>query len=83
MKLSGNKLVGSSPKNKRVENDFYATNPETVKKFFKEFAKKNTIGLDDVFWECACGRIRNGIRNRIFYGDISVSGLCKMAWKNW
>jgi hypothetical protein len=72
MKLSGNKLVGSSPKNKRVENDFYATNPETVKKFFKEFAKKNTIGLDDVFWECACGNGNISKVIELFYPENKI-----------
>ena len=28
--LSGGKLAGGNPKNDRVENDFYATNPKAV-----------------------------------------------------
>ena len=31
MKLKGNKLAGGNPKNERVENDYYATNPKALK----------------------------------------------------
>ena len=30
MSLQGGKLAGGNPKNKRVENDYYATNPKSV-----------------------------------------------------
>lgn len=37
MALSGNKLAGGNPKNKRVENDFYATNPKAVEMLLKQY----------------------------------------------
>ena len=38
MSLAGNKLAGGNPKNDRVENDFYATNPEAVERLlYNEF----------------------------------------------
>ena len=58
MKLSGDRLAGSNSKYGRVENDFYATNPITVKKFL--FALEKDTLLTEIFngstvWECACG----------------------------
>jgi len=35
--LQGGKLAGGNPKNDRVENDFYATNPEAVRKLIKKY----------------------------------------------
>ena len=37
MALQGGKLAGGNPKNDRVENDFYATNPEAVRKLIKKY----------------------------------------------
>lgn len=37
MALSGNKLAGGNPKNERVENDFYATNPKAVEMLLKQY----------------------------------------------
>lgn len=58
MKLRGDRLVGSNSKYGRVENDFYATNPETVKKFLTVLAKDKLLAEifnDSTVWECACG----------------------------
>ena len=55
MKLSGDRLAGSNSKYGRVENDFYATNPETVAKFLREFRKQYDLDERMKFWECACG----------------------------
>jgi hypothetical protein len=58
MKIDGGKLAGGNPSKPRVENDFYATNPETVKKFLLALEKDTLI--TEIFngaavWECACG----------------------------
>lgn len=37
MALSGGKLAGGNPKNERVENDFYATNPKAVEMLLKQY----------------------------------------------
>lgn len=36
MSLNGGKIAGGNPKNKRVENDFYATNPKAVEMLFEK-----------------------------------------------
>ena len=38
MSLQGGKLAGGNPKGDRVENDFYATNPEAVKKLLRKYS---------------------------------------------
>ena len=35
--LSGGKLAGGNPKNKRVKNDFYATDPKAVEMLMKKY----------------------------------------------
>lgn len=37
MSLQGGKLAGGNPKNKRVENDYYATNPKAVEMLLKQY----------------------------------------------
>lgn len=37
MSLSGSKLAGGNPKSKRVDNDFYATNPQAVEMLLKNY----------------------------------------------
>ena len=58
MRLTGDRLAGSNSKYGRVENDFYATDPITVKKFLFQLEKDTE--LTKIFngrtvWECACG----------------------------
>lgn len=38
MALSGSKLAGGNPENKRVENDFYATDPKAVRKLLSVYS---------------------------------------------
>lgn len=52
--LSGGKLAGGNSSVRRVNNDFYATDPETVKLFLNEFHKGNQLEGDIL--ECACGQ---------------------------
>ena len=40
-KLSGGQLAGGNSATTRVEHDFYATDPETLKMFLYEFWKEN------------------------------------------
>jgi len=35
--LSGGQLAGGNPTNKRVENDFYATDPEALRMLMREY----------------------------------------------
>lgn len=37
MSLQGGKLAGGNPKNKRVENDYYATNPKAVEMLLNQY----------------------------------------------
>jgi len=53
MSLSGGQLAGGNSTTEKADNDFYATNPQTVREFlnqtFYEFEDVKTI------WENACG----------------------------
>lgn len=53
MSLSGGQLAGGNSTTEKADNDFYATNPQTVREFlnqtFDEFEDVKTI------WENACG----------------------------
>ena len=53
--LSGGQLAGGNSTSKREENDFYATNPETLKMFLYEFWKDNTFEGNEIL-EPACGQ---------------------------
>ena len=52
--LSGGQLAGGNTTTTRVENDFYATDPETLKLFLYEFWKDNSFEGDIL--EPACGQ---------------------------
>ena len=52
--LSGGQLAGGNSISKREENDFYATDPETLKLFLYEFWKDNSFEGDIL--EPACGQ---------------------------
>ena len=53
--LSGGQLAGGNSASKREENDFYATNPETLKMFLYEFWKDNAFEGNEIL-EPACGQ---------------------------
>lgn len=53
-KLNGAQLAGGNSASVREENDFYATNPETVRLFLDEFIKDNPFNEKDIL-EPACG----------------------------
>ena len=52
--LSGGQLAGGNSTSKREENDFYATDPHTVRLFLNEFLKDNPLDGKDIL-EPACG----------------------------
>ena len=52
--LSGGQLAGGNSTSKREENDFYATDPQTLKLFLYEFLKDNSLDGKDIL-EPACG----------------------------
>ena len=75
MSLQGAKLAGGNPENKRVENDYYATNPEAVRMLLKSyhgFDKIKTIlepcvNVDlPIYIEC-----KDGAENNSFYDKIA------------
>lgn len=58
--LAGSKLAGGTPKNERVENDFYATDPIAVKKLLTSYS-----GIDGLILEPCVGQghIAEAIKN--------------------
>lgn len=77
--LQGAKLAGGNPKNDRVENDYYATNPQAVRDILKIL--QNDICEDSSFLEpCAGeGHILNVIKefypnNKILASDLIDRG---------
>ena len=82
MSLQGAKLAGGNPENERVENDYYATNPEAVKMLLKSyhgFDKMKTI-LEPCVGE---GHITNAIND--FYKnkkDITNLDLIDRGYPN-
>ena len=71
MALSGAKLAGGNPKNCRVENDFYATDPVAVKKLLYKYGIKGNEILEPCI---GMGHIAETIKN--FYNSpIHITGL--------
>ena len=58
--LSGGKLAGGNPKNERVENDFYATNPKAVEMLLEAYPFKGYSILEPCV---GAGHIIQGIKN--------------------
>lgn len=58
--LAGSKLAGGTPKNERVENDYYATDPVAVKKLLTAYS-----GIDGLILEPCVGQghIANTIKD--------------------
>ena len=52
--LSGGQLAGGNSTSEREKNDFYATDPQTLKLFLYEFLKDNSLDGEDIL-EPACG----------------------------
>ena len=61
--LSGGQLAGGNSTSKREENDFYATDPQTLKIFLAEFWKDNSFeGMDILEPACGEGHISKTIK---------------------
>lgn len=58
--LSGGKLAGGNPKNHRVDNDFYATNPKAVEMLLTNY----TFDAGTILEPCVgAGHIASAINN--------------------
>jgi hypothetical protein len=62
--LKGNKIAGGNPENDRVENDFYATNPEAVKMLLEKY---EIVGKNILEPCVGNGSIVDALK--YFYGD--------------
>lgn len=63
--LSGGQLAGGNSTSKREENDFYATNPETLKLFLYEFWKDNSFEGDILEPACGQGHISETLKEML------------------
>lgn len=61
--LSGGQLAGGNTVTQRADNDFYATNPETVKLFLYEFFKENSFEGSILEPACGQGHISNVLKD--------------------
>lgn len=55
MALSGTKLTGSNPKEKRVDFDYYATNPIAAYKLMEKFYYHDIVVHNNNCLECCVG----------------------------
>ena len=72
--LAGGKLAGGNPENGRVENDYYATNPEAVKKLLQKY----DFFAQTILEPCVGGgHIANAV-NDFFVNNIksTVDSMC-------
>lgn len=79
MNLQGGKLAGGNPKNKRVDNDFYATNPEAVKILFKNYTFDAVTILEPCVGEGHIAKTVNEILNK---REITVLDLVDRGYPN-
>lgn len=80
MNLTGGQLAGGNSSTIKADNDFYATDPNTVKLFLDKFIQdgNNLVGS---IYECACGEgnISNVIKqyypnNKLYSTDLVYRG---------
>lgn len=71
MALAGSKLAGGNPKNERVENDFYATNPKAVKMLLSRYDLFGQNILEPCVGQ---GHIVEAIKD--FYGNRGRTYTC-------
>lgn len=76
--LSGGQLAGGNPTNKRVENDFYATNPKALEMLFE---REEFIG--DFLEPCVGqGHLANAIKNKYPNSHVYGCDLVDRGYKN-
>lgn len=63
--LSGGQLAGGNSTSKREENDFYATDPKTLKLFLYEFWKDNSFEGDILEPACGQGHISKTLKEML------------------
>lgn len=69
--LAGAKLAGGNPENERVENDYYATNPEAVKMLLSKY----DFFAQTILEPCVGGgHIANAI-NEFYKNKREITGL--------
>ena len=69
--LSGGKLAGGNPKNQRVDNDFYATNPKAVEMLLTHY----TFDAGTILEPCVgAGHIANAI-NSFYTNKREITAL--------
>lgn len=71
MSLTGGQLAGGNSTTEKADNDFYSTNPETIKEFMEEF--NGAFEMIDVVWENACGDGNISEVLKEYFDDIVVS----------
>ena len=74
-KLSGGQLAGGNSATTRVEHDFYATDPETLKIFLYEFWKENTFEGSILEPACGQGHISKTLKELLPNFDIVSTDL--------
>ena len=70
---TGNKIAGANPSRGRVENDYYATHPDSVKELMR---------VEDIRYpalEPACGE---GHISRLLFGDVTSNDLIYRGYGN-
>lgn len=72
MSLSGGELAGGNPKNDRVDNDFYATNPKAVSMLLQKY---NILKTGNAVLEpcCGMGHISDAIER--YYFNVVVDKI--------
>lgn len=82
--LNGAKLAGSSPALGREKDDFYATDPATVRLFFDQLYREGFQFDEHDWWEPACGngnicKVINEYRQG--FGSLTASDIVDRGWK--
>lgn len=72
MSLQGGKIAGGNPENGRVENDYYATNPEAVKMLLGQYKFNGTKMLEPCV---GAGHIANAVKSFVGYENIDITGV--------
>lgn len=75
MSLTGGQLAGGNSTTEKADNDFYSTNPETVKEFLNTYFWYNELDNIKIVWENACGdgNISEVLKEYFYFDDVVVS----------
>ena len=78
--LSGGQLAGGNSTTEREKNDFYATDPKTLKLFLDEFLKDNSLDGDVLEPACGQGHISKTIKEVIPNCDVLSTDLINRGY---